>query len=669
MRLVRLTIIPLAVVLAGPAVAALPHSLALTVYGGGGDIRACRFGTPVRAAGYAARSIPLPVRPPHALTEDFVLSAGRAATSQPVREGPYYDWRWVFAGAVALITLLAFSVYWWRLDRRVRSRLQLLRRPRRRERDEAVLRRSESALRALHGIGSSHAWGFEEKVQELLAFGCKQFSLPVGIVSNIVGGTYEVLAVLSPDGAVVKGSVFPLGHTYCNLTLKSSEPVCFEHAAACEWGSHPAYLRHKLEAYLGIRVVVDGVPYGTLSFIGPEPRAERFTETDKEILKLMADWLGSALARERAEAQMRKLSGALEQTADAVMIFSRDGEIEYVNPAFEKVRGVPSTRAYQDADQMRGLIWEGENDYRRMWETVLNGEVFRDISIGRRADGSCYYEEKTVTPLKNAQGIATHFISTGKDVTERIQAEERERQNQAQLVHAQRASATSAMATSLAHELNQPLAAIVNYAQGCILRIRDGSASAEELLPALQHIVSEGARSGEIIRRVRRFLRNGESLRGSVDINGLAHAAVELTGAQARQKSVVLKLELEKDLPPVIVDAVQIEQVIVNLVNNAIDAIGSAECSRREVVIQTVPRPNNGVEVRVCDTGPGFGSGEQERIFESFFTTKRQGMGMGLSISRSIVEAHGEHLWACSNENGGATLRFGLPTASKGGEQ
>ncbi len=573
----------------------------------------------------------------------------------------------LFAGAAALATLLVFAAYVLGRKHGLSGRKQPIRHADHQcEQDDAMLRRSESALRALQGIGSSHGWGFEEKVQELLAFGRKQFNLPIGILSSVVGDAYEIVEVLSPDGAIAKGGVFPLGHTFCSLTLKSSEPVCFEHAAASEWCSHPAYRQHKLEAYLGIRVEGENMPYGTLSFIGPEPRVLRFTETDKEILKLMANWLSSELARQRTESEMRKLSGALEQTADSVMIFSRDELVEYVNPAFENSSGYRREEFSGTNSKCFSALWEDEQCYRRMWETVLNGKVFRDTVVNRHRDGSMYYEEKTITPIKNDRSAATHFVSTGKDVTERIQAEACARQNQAQLAHAQRATAMGAMATSLAHELNQPLAAIVNYAHGCIHRLRNGSASAEELLPALQHIVTEGARSGEIIRRLRGFLRKGESLRRTVDVNRLVRGAADLIGAEARHKRVELRLELAQNLPPVIVDAVQIEQVVLNLVHNAIEAIDAGGGKRREVSVGTEPDPTrSGVQLVVRDTGPGIQPGAQDRIFDAFFTTKKNGMGMGLSISRAIVEAHGDQLWACSNDGSGATFRFRLPASIK----
>jgi C4-dicarboxylate-specific signal transduction histidine kinase len=298
-----------------------------------------------------------------------------------------------------------------------------------------------------------------------------------------------------------------------------------------------------------------------------------------------------------------------------------------------------------------------------LWETILGGEAFHDTFINRRRDGLLYYEEKTITPIKDEQGAVTHFISTGKDVTKRKLAEERAQQRRAQLAHVQRVSAMGVMATSLAHELNQPLAAIVNYAQGCIRRLRAGEAHPVELLPALEHIAAEGERSGEIIRRVREFLRKGKPLRTRADINQIVRQAVDLAGPEARQKNVSLQIDLSAGLRPVLADSVQIEQVVLNLIHNAIEAIDESQRSRREVVVQTRTDPRNGVEVVVRDTGPGLPADGADRLFEAFFSTKAHGMGMGLSISRSIIEAHGYQLEAMP-DRGGAAFRFVLPAVT-----
>jgi len=620
-----------------------------------------------RAGGYAGWTAPLDYQPVQELLKDLHLSPYDEEDKVTVADIVHQYRGWVIAGIFFLLLLVGFAAYMSRLSYRLRLSKHFLESEIvERERAEQALRRSESTLRDLHDITATHVLPFAGKAQALLALGCEQFGMPVGILSRVEGENYEIVEVVPADGPIPKGCVFPLGQTYCCLTLQSSEPVSFEHAAASEWRTHPAYLQHKLEAYLGIRVQVEGEVYGTLNFVSTEPRAVVFTNSDREILKLMAQWTGHEIERNRAHAQMQKLSSALKQTADAVMIVNREGLIEYVNPAFEKITGYAVEEVFGKSPRILRSGRHGDEFYRRVWKTILQGEAFHDTFINRRKDGLLYYEEKTITPLKDEQGIVTHFVSTGKDVTERKLAEERTQQHRERIAHVGRITAMGEMTTTLAHELNQPLAAIVNYAQGCIHRLRNGAVNVDELLTALGHIASEGNRSGEIIRRLRDFLRKGKSLRVRADINHIVREAVELANLEARQKNIALQLELSDGMPLVLADAVQIEQVVLNLVHNAIEAIDEAQSQRREVIVQTSPDPRNGIEVTVRDTGPGLPLEDTNRLFEAFFTTKANGMGMGLSISRSIIEAHGDQLRATTNPGGGAIFHFALPVVEGG---
>ena len=605
------------------------------------------------AGGYAGWTAPLDYQPVHELLKDLHLSPYDDKDKITVADVIHEYWSWLLVGMVFLILLGVFGMYTLRMNQRLRL-------------SKEALRRSESALRALHGITSQHHQSFEDKILALLALGCKQFRMPIGILSHVEGENYEIVEGEPPDGPVAKGSVFPIGDTYCVKTLQSAEPIGFEHAAQSEWSTHPAYDKCKLEAYLGIRVQVAGAVYGTLNFVSAEPRGVLFTNNDKEILKLMAQWLGSEIERQRAEAHSHKLSSALEQTADSVVITNRDGVLEYVNSAFQQITGYSREEI---CGKTTGILKSGKHStpfYRQLWQTILQGETYHETIINRRKNGSLYYEEKTITPLKDACGGIVNFVATGKDITKRRLAEEHLREQQAQLAHACRVSAMGEMSTALAHELNQPLTTILNYAQGCLLRLHAGEVSRIDLLTALEHIAAQGRLSGEIIRRLRDFLRTGKSsLRTRADINDIVREAVDMAGLEVRRKEITLRLELSNDVPPVLVDTIQIEQVLLNLVHNAIEAIDVAQWPRRVVVIRTSRDPRNGVEVSVQDTGPGLPEGKGESIFEAFFTTKPGGMGMGLCISRSIIETHGHQLQAIHNPDGGAIFRFMLPAVEE----
>lgn len=576
---------------------------------------------------------------------------GRIPFVEAVRHHVY----WVTAALVLLLLLAGSTAYvLWHNRRLKKSRRSL-------ESEISERRQAEQTLHALHDLNSLFTLPFEGKIQALLALGCKQFGMPVGILSRVEGDRHEVVEIVTPGDTIGKGMVFPVSQSYCCRTLREEEPVGFENAAASEWATDPACRAHKLEAYFGIRIEVDGVVYGTLNYLSPEPRRQAFNEGDKEILKLMAQWVVTEIQRQRAEAHIRKLSGALEHSADVVAIVNCKGIVEYVNPAFEHITGYTREEAIGSNMNLLRSGQHGMEFYQRMWQTILQGESFRDTFINRRKDGALYYEEKTITPLKDARGNVLHYISTGKDVTQRRLAEEKARHHQAELAHVCRVSAVGEMAAAIAHELNQPLAAIVNYAQGGLHRLRTGDAGLAELQYALEHIAVLGSQSGEIIRRTRGFLRKGDPQRTRADINGIVQDSVELANLEARQKAVTLRLKLASELPPVSADVIQIEQVVLNLVHNAIQAIDAACTPQREVTIRTARSPSSGVDVMVSDTGPGLPVGDAERVFEPFFTTKPDGMGMGLCISRSIIETYGEQLRAMTNPEGGATFYFSLP--------
>lgn len=248
-----------------------------------------------------------------------------------------------------------------------------------------------------------------------------------------------------------------------------------------------------------------------------------------------------------------------------------------------------------------------------------------------------------------------------RDVTERKRNENAARQSQAQLAHVLRVTTMGEMASGLAHELNQPLQAIVNFATGSIRRVHAGSTSAQDLLKPLQEIATEALRAGEVIRRLRTLLRKEQPTRELVDLKALILEVVQLLESEAQLHRIRLQFDCNRSTPDVLIDRVQIEQVILNLVRNGMESMARVTDGTGELSIQvTCPDPHT-TEVAVTDTGEGFPPDLAETIFDPFFTTKSTGIGMGLSISRSIVEAHAGRLWAVSSPGRGTTFRFTLP--------
>lgn len=531
---------------------------------------------------------------------------------------------------------------------------------------EEELRLHATVLRAFHEISSAPELSLEEKLHRLLRLGCEQFGLPVAILARVDGQSFRIEDAVSDDPEYFSGSTKDLDQTYCSATVMTSEPVAFEHAAKSAWCEHPSYRKHPMESYIGVRVVVDGGVYGTLCFASPSPRPSPFSSADRETLKLMAQWVGSELQRERAEAHMRKLSSALEQAADSVIITDFDRRIEYVNPAFESLTGY-------DRDEVVGLktyfLRSGVHDeafYRDLWRVIGGGGIFRGVMVNRKKDGSFFHERKTISPLKDAQGAVTHFISTGHDITDLVRAEEQDRLHKAELAHVGRLSILGEMTSGLAHELNQPLCAITTYAQTCLRIIQAGNCKPDEVRYGLEQVVRQAELGGAIFRRLRNFARKGDLHPQRVNLGDVVDEVAGFIRAETRQNAVQLKMEIARRLPAVLADPIQIEQVLLNLVRNSMDAMAGVNTAQRQIVIKAARQQRNLVRVCIGDSGPGCPPDAVDRLFEPFFTTKSTGLGIGLVISQNIIHAHGGRLWLEANAASGATFCFTLPVAGSG---
>lgn len=252
-----------------------------------------------------------------------------------------------------------------------------------------------------------------------------------------------------------------------------------------------------------------------------------------------------------------------------------------------------------------------------------------------------------------------------REAAERRRAEAEVRERQAELAHVHRLNTMGEMASGFAHELNQPLAAIVNYAKGTVRRLRQDAMAPDEILPVLEQVAAQAERAAAIIRRIRAFIRKEEPRHAALDLNKAIRDTIDLMTAEADRQGVRLALDLAESLPMVSADVIQLEQVIVNLVRNAIEAMADASTPARRVTLSTTRAASGAVEVTVADTGPGLPEMGRDRLFDPFFTTKVDGLGLGLSISQSIVEAHGGRLTAETGGGVGAVFRFTLPVAKE----
>jgi PAS domain S-box-containing protein len=273
-------------------------------------------------------------------------------------------------------------------------------------------------------------------------------------------------------------------------------------------------------------------------------------------------------------------------------------------------------------------------------------------------------------PVLSPSSDLVEFVGTVMDVTERKRAEqEREglRQAQADLAHVNRVTTMGEMTASLAHEVNQPIAAAITNANTCMRWLAADTPNLEEARAAAMRIVKDGTRAAEIIKRVRLLFKKGCSEREVVDVNEVVREMIVLLHGEARRYDVSIRTELAAELPAVLGDRVQLQQVMMNLMLNGMDAMKDVD-GTRELAIKSQRAENEQVLVTVSDTGVGLPTQQADEIFKAFFTTKPHGTGMGLSISRSIVESHGGRLWAANNSPRGASFCFSLPTGSEAPE-
>jgi C4-dicarboxylate-specific signal transduction histidine kinase len=264
-----------------------------------------------------------------------------------------------------------------------------------------------------------------------------------------------------------------------------------------------------------------------------------------------------------------------------------------------------------------------------------------------------------------ASALALSNAGLKREMAERRQAEDKARALQAELTHAHRLSLMGEMASGLAHELNQPLTAIRLYARGCVRRLKSGEGRPEEILDAMNRLSAQVLRAGAILGWIRGFVKKRQGQTSSLDVNALVHETVELLGYERRNLDFTIELALADALPRIEADRIEIQQIILNLTRNSIEAMGEGGPEPPRIAIRTQAGAAGLVEVVVEDSGRGMAPDVLARAFDSFFTTKPQGMGLGLAISRSLVEAQGGRLWATSEEGKGTTVHFTLPVAGE----
>lgn len=337
-----------------------------------------------------------------------------------------------------------------------------------------------------------------------------------------------------------------------------------------------------------------------------------------------------------------------------------EGRITYVNPAFCRMVGWSAAELVGRTPPMPYWADEDMDTAQELNERILSGRGPRtgyEIRLKRR-DGETFPVLTHTTPLIDAQGRQTGWMSSIVDLTEQKRAEERERQQRERLQATARLVAMGEMASSLAHELNQPLAAISSYATGCLNLIDSGRAEPGEIRTVLAKTQAQAQRAGQVIRRIYEFVRRAEPKTEPCELARLLGEIMALLEVDARRRKVRIVGELADDLPVIDGDRVLLGQALFNLMKNGIEAM--ADRPDAQLTVRARAEPDQ-VVVSIADRGPGIPAEAVQALFEPFYTTKPEGMGMGLNICRSIVEAHQGRLWLEANPGGGSVFQVSLP--------
>jgi len=371
-------------------------------------------------------------------------------------------------------------------------------------------------------------------------------------------------------------------------------------------------------------------------------------------------------SRKQTEEELRaneeRLRSILDGVPDAMIIIGENGVISSFSAAAERLFGHSAQEAI--GQNISILMPEPDSSrHDRYVERYIRTGERRIIGLGRvviglRKDGSTFPIHLSISEMHC--GADRQFIGFARDLTERQETQAKLQELQSELVHVSRLSALGEMASSLAHELNQPLAAINNYIKGCQRLLQNNAGPhAQTIQDALEKAADQALRAGEIIRRQREFVTRRETQKTLQRVSRLVEEASALALIGARERGVIVRLQIDSTIDCVFVDGVQIQQVLVNLFRNALEAMHASE--RRELIVTVAPSAEIMVEIMVSDTGEGISTDILPRLFEPFVTSKATGMGVGLSISKSIIEAHGGRLWAEANPLGGTVFHFTIP--------
>src|SRR3984893_660348 len=458
---------------------------------------------------------------------------------------------------------------------------------------------------------------------------------------------------------------------YCETVLKSGQPLLIPDALENEaWKPYP-HGRRGMISYLGVPIGwPDGGIFGTICV--RDHKRNEYSEAYLKLLLHFRDMLQTdlkSLARLHGEIEERetKIRRLVDSNIIGVFIWDFDGRILEANDEF--LRMVSFDREYLVSGRIRWADLTSPD-----WRDRNNARIEQQKSSGRFEPFEKEYTRKDGRRVAVLIGGATfeegghQGVAYVLDLTERkrVEAEAREneqryREAQLELAHVTRVTTLGELTAAIAHEVNQPLAAVVANAQACLRWLDRDTPDLDGARRSVEWIIDDGNRASEVIRRVRALAKRTDIEKVALYVNDVVRETIPLVQRELISHQVLLRMELASTLPMILGDRVQLQQVIINLMMNGIESMQSVTDRPRELVVRSCQDETRQVLVTVRDCGVGISAENADRLFTAFFTTKSSGMGMGLSISRSIIDAHGGRLWATTYEPRGALFQFTIP--------
>lgn len=509
-----------------------------------------------------------------------------------------------------------------------------------------------------------------QRIVDLLA---NIMHVPSAVVCKLEPPDYTHYTVISSSNSI--GNPFPVDEifsmdigTFCETVIKSREPLLVANGLEDDqWKSAPE-MRVGMVSYLGFPVFwPDGRVFGTICVL--DDKTNRYSDLYQDLLAHCRDVLQGdlqTLARlgNELEEQRAHLSELFARVPEAVVMVDRDSRITRVNPEFTKIFGYTAAEAI--GQRTKDLI--APDDLQEevesfMYRMVQTGEVFAVETIRRHKNGTRIPVSLICVPVSsNARGNTGYVIYRDITETKRLQDEQRRyHETQLALAHANRIATLGQLSASIAHELNQPLTGIITNCGTCLRMLTGDPLNLDGAREAVRRTMRDGNRASDVIARLRALFNKKEPASESVDLNEATREVIALSLGELQKNRVIVRTELANDLPFVTADRVQLQQVVLNLLRNALDAMNTVDDRPRDLLIRTEREEGEWACFSVKDAGVGLDPRSMDKLFEAFYTTKHDGMGIGLSVSRSIIESHQGRLWAAPNDGPGTTFSFSLP--------